>query len=106
MRIAIIHLGRKGGGPPYILDMAKALAKQGVEVCAFVSSEVENRKQFEESGLDVAYVDTYSTSIGFVWSVVSQYKIIRLARKIREFNPDYVYSTPEFDQVFGSGEAM
>ena len=93
MRIAIIHLGRKGGGPPYILDMAKALSRQGAEVRAFVSAEVENRKQFEESGLDVEYVDTYVSSLGFVWSVVSQYKIARLAGKIKAYKPDYVYST-------------
>ena len=41
MRIAIIHLGRKGGGPPYILDMAKALSMQGVTIRAFVSSDVK-----------------------------------------------------------------
>ena len=93
MRIAIIHLGRKGGGPPYILEMAKALSRHGVEVRAYVSAEVENRNQFEGSGLDVEYIETYDSALGFVWSVISQYKIVRLARKIKAYKPDFVYST-------------
>ena len=60
MRIALIHLGRKGGGPPYILDLAKALHARGEEVCVFLSSQVENRNIFEQQDFKTCFFDTYN----------------------------------------------
>ena len=42
MRILILYLGRKGAGPTYSFEFAKALINRGVIVEAVVSSYSEN----------------------------------------------------------------
>lgn len=42
MKVLIIHLGRKGAGLVYSLEMAKALHKLGHEVIYYASAYVEN----------------------------------------------------------------
>lgn len=93
MRIALIHLGRKGGGPPYILDLAKALHARGEEVCVFLSSQVENRNIFEQQDFKTCFFDTYNNTIEFVWSIFSFYKIERVVKSIRNYAPDAICST-------------
>lgn len=93
MRIAIIHLGRKGGGPPYLLEMARALYSAGEDVCVFTSKYVENRKSFENQQFKVIFCDTYESKLGYVWSIISFYKILSVAKLIKSFRPNIIYST-------------
>ncbi len=93
MRIAVIHLGRKGAGPTYTLEMSKALKSQGVDIDVFLSEGVENKQYFDESGLNVFYFPTYNSTCDFIISVLTWYKIRSVIRKINSNNYDVVYST-------------
>lgn len=91
-RIVVIHLGRKGAGPVYTLEMAKALRAQGHQVFYYASSTVENRKVVEKQNFEKRFFDTYSTGIEYVGSVLTWYKIKRVIDSIKRDNPDIVYS--------------
>lgn len=92
MKIAIIHLGRKGAGPVYTLEMAKALHALGNNVYYYASSAVENRNVVEEQGFHKRFFDTYSSGVEYAWSVISWYKIQRVIDSIKKDVPDVVYS--------------
>lgn len=92
MRIAIIHLGRKGAGPVYTLEMAKALYAQGHDVFYYASSEVENRKAVENQCFEKRFFYTYNSTIEYALSVLTCYKIKRVVDSIRKDKPDVVYS--------------
>lgn len=92
MKIAIIHLGKKGAGPVYTLEMAKAIYSQGHDVYYYASDSVENRKIVEQQGFHKRFVNTYSSKIEYLYSVVSWYRIKRVIDLIKEDKPDVVYS--------------
>lgn len=92
MKIAIIHLGRKGAGPVYTLEMAKALHALGHEIFYYASSAVENRKVAEEQGFHKRFFDTYKSGIEYALSVISWYKIKRVIDTIKNDAPEVVYS--------------
>lgn len=91
-RIIVIHLGRKGAGPVYTLEMAKALYTQGYEVIYYASSTVENRQIVEKQSFEKRFFETYSTGIEYVSSVLTWYKIKRVVDSIKRDKPDIVYS--------------
>lgn len=92
MKIAIIHLGRKGAGPVYTLEMAKALYALGHEVFYYASSLVENRMIVEEQGFHKRFFDTYNSGLEYIFSILSWYKIKRVISSIKIDKPDVVYS--------------
>ena len=92
MRIVIIHLGRKGAGPVYTLEMAKALHALGHEVFYYASSAVENRKTVEEQAFQKRFFDTYNSGLEYAFSILSWYKIKRVIDSIKNDAPDVVYS--------------
>lgn len=92
MKIAIIHLGRKGAGPVYMLEMAKALYSQGHEVLYYASDSVENRLIVEQQGFKTRFFATYNSKIDYLLSIVFLYKIKRVIDSIKNDNPDVVYS--------------
>ncbi|MBP3573492.1 MAG: glycosyltransferase family 4 protein [Prevotella sp.] len=92
MKIAIIHLGRKGAGPVYTLEMAKALHALGHEVFYYASSAVENRKSVEEQAFHKRFFDTYNSGLEYAFSILSLYKIKRVIDSIKKDAPDVVYS--------------
>ena len=92
MKIAIIHLGRKGAGPVYTLEMAKALHALGHEVFYYAADSVENRKTVEQQGFKTRFFATYNTKLDYLLSIISWYKIKRVIDSIRKDNPDVVYS--------------
>lgn len=92
MKIAIIHLGRKGAGPVYTLEMAKALYAIGHEVFYYASDSVENRKLVELQGFKMRFFKTYKSKLDYLLSIISLYKIKRVIDSIRKDNPEVVYS--------------
>ena len=92
MRIVIIHLGRKGAGPVYTIEMAKALHALGHEVFYYASSAVENRKTVEEQAFHKRFFDTYNSGLEYAFSILSWYKIKRVIDSIKNDAPDVVYS--------------
>ena len=93
MKIAIIHLGRKGAGPVYTLEMAKALHSLGHQVYYYASSSVENRDIVERQAFQKRFFNTYSSKIQYFLSIITQYKIKRVVNTIKKDDPYVVYST-------------
>jgi len=89
-KIALIYLGRRGGGPVYALEMAKALNEKAELLCV-VSRQVENLSQWENAGLRILEVDTYTNFISFIFSTLKFWRFSKLANNIRSFKPDVVY---------------
>lgn len=93
MRIAIIHLGRKGAGPVYTLEMAKALHKLGHEVIYYASAYVENRKYVEKETFEKRFFETYTSRLSYAKSIIFKLGIKKVIQSILKDNPDIVYST-------------
>lgn len=92
MKIVLIHMGKKGAGPIYALEMAKALYGLGHEVYYYTSSFAENRKVVDEQGFHKRYFDTYRSGYEYVLSILSWYKIQGVIDSIKKDAPDIVYS--------------
>lgn len=92
MKIVVIHLGRKGAGPVYTLEMAKALHALGHEIFYYASSAVENRKVVETQEFHARFFDTYNSGLEYVFSIISWYKIKKVIDSIKNDAPDVVYS--------------
>lgn len=93
MKIVIIHFGKKGAGPIFNFEMAKALHKAGHCVVVYASSKVENRKALEEQPFKTRFFETYFTKLEYLLSIITWYKIARVLSAIKKDNPDVVYST-------------
>ena len=57
MKIVVLHFGRKGAGPVYSLEMAKALLHIGHEVIYYASAYVENRKYVEKEEFEKRFFE-------------------------------------------------
>ena len=90
MRIALIYLGRKGGGAVYSLEIAKALDKKE-NVLAVISNQVENLDLWEKSGIKTLKVSTFNNKWQVMPSTLNIIKIINLTKQIKKFNPDIIY---------------
>ena len=93
MKIVIIHLGKKGAGPVYTLEMAKALHNLGCEVFYYASESVENRKNVEAQTFKKRFFKTYNSKLEYLLSVFSWYKINRVIKSIKKDQPDVIYSS-------------
>lgn len=90
MKIALIYLGRKGGGAVYSLEIAKALSKKE-DVLAVVSKQVENLDLWDSSGIKILKVSTFNSVWQVIPSTLNIVKIINLIRNIKKFHPDVIY---------------
>ena len=90
MRIALIYLGRRGGGSTYSLAIATALARRA-EVLAVVSQQAWNLKYWHERGLPLLEVKTYTDALTFVPSTLNIGKHLALRRHLAAFRPDVLY---------------
>jgi glycosyltransferase involved in cell wall biosynthesis len=98
-KITILYLGRKGGGPIYTYEMACALSKN-VNVLAVLSLYIENKEAWEQEAkenknLNVKYVKTYKSILGFIFSYLNIFRFIKIIRIINSYKPDMFYSTME-----------
>ena len=90
MRVALIYLGRRGGGAIYSLQIAKALAKK-TEILAVISKQAWNLEAWHEAGLRLIKVSTYRNKWQFIPSTLNLKKHVALCRQIRGFDPDVLY---------------
>ena len=90
MRIALIYLGRRGGGTIYSLEIAKALARK-VEILAAISRQAWNLEAWYETGIRLIEVPTYNSALEFIPSTLNFRKHFALRRKIQRFKPDVLY---------------
>lgn len=94
-KVVLIYLGRRGAGPMYALEMARALSKRFQLLC-FISESVENYQLWQEEGdnanLSVEFISTYHTLGGFILNSLYFIRYIKVVNKINAFAPDIVYS--------------
>lgn len=90
MRVALIYLGRFGGGAVYSLEVARTLGKK-CDLTAVISEQVENPNAWEESGINVITVPTYRNMGEFFLSTLFCYRWWRIALKIKQLKPEVLY---------------
>ena len=90
MRVALIYLGRRGGGAVYSLEVARALGKK-CDLTAVISDQVENLNAWEESGIKVVAVPTYTNMGEFFFFTLFLYRWWRIALKIKQLKPEVLY---------------
>lgn len=90
MKVALVFLGRRGGGALYSLEMAKALSGRD-EVLAVVSAQAENIAAWRASGLKLLEVDTYHDLMSCLVASLNVVKFWRIQRQIQWFGADIVY---------------
>lgn len=90
INVALIYLGRMGGGAKYSIEMAKALQKQ-CNLVAVVSANARNIAEWRASGLELIEVPTYENRLGFIFSTLNPLNHLRLWQRLRGFAPDVHY---------------
>lgn len=96
MRIALIYLGRKGGGAQYAFEMAKALSYNHDVMC-IISSYVSNLNNWEKLVIEhpavkIKKTRTYNSFGGFIIKSLDVCRYVKIKRIINEFSPDVIYS--------------
>lgn len=100
MKILLLYLGRRGAGPVYSIEFAKALLDKGVEVSAMVSSYSENidkwrclTRQYGDGRFQLKEVATYQSKQEFIVRSLNLRNIWRLVKYVRQVDPDWILST-------------
>lgn len=100
MRILLLYLGRRGAGPTYSFEFAKALIDRGVYVDAIVSSYSENivawrdlASTTEGSRFRLNEIYTYRSKSEFILRSLNFCRIWRLIKYVRLINPDWILAT-------------
>lgn len=91
MKIVLLHLGRKGSGPIFSIEMAKALSSMGHQVVSLVSLFAENKIRWDLSGLRVYFIKTYQTKLQYLLSHLNFIRFYNVIKTIKRENPDVVY---------------
>jgi glycosyltransferase involved in cell wall biosynthesis len=92
MRIAVIHLGRRGFSGPFSHEIATRLAQQA-EVLAVLSHHSESLAVWENSNMALIVTPTYLNIVQAAWTYISRSQIRRLAAQIRAWGPDVLIYT-------------
>ncbi|MDR2789689.1 MAG: glycosyltransferase family 4 protein [Campylobacteraceae bacterium] len=98
-KIAILYLGRRGAGPIYAYEMARALSKEN-NIFAVLSSYTENKSAWDSEvqinkNLSIKYVNTYTSMPSFLLSSLNLFRFIEIIRSINLYSPDIFYSPME-----------
>lgn len=98
LRLMLWHWGRRGGGPRYTMELARALAKRGdTELHISLSRQSDFFAQTDSLGLPSLHVDTYENMAGFVLGTARVPVLSRrLLSYIRQARIDVVYNTMDF----------
>lgn len=98
-KVLVNYIGKRGGGPAFALEFAKALANNGFETYAVMSKYVDNKAEWDacSSLKEVYYVKTNKKS-GKLYYIWAQLKFMlwekwKLKRHFRKITFDYVITT-------------
>lgn len=105
LRMLLWHWGRRGGGPRYTLELARALAdRPGVELHLSLSRQSELFALTDPLGVASRHVDTYANLGQFAFRTMLLPKFARLIKRyIVTRRIDVVYNTMDF--LWGSALA-
>ncbi|MCX6791359.1 MAG: glycosyltransferase family 4 protein [Candidatus Gribaldobacteria bacterium] len=90
IKVALVYLGRKGGGPVYSLEIAKQLQHKADLACV-ISAQVDNLASWQKDVKGITLVKTYTNFLEFSLSFLDLPRFLALRRKIKELNPDVLY---------------
>ena len=91
-KILLVNLGRRGAGPVYSIEMAKALRDLGqCELRALISKQCENYEAWLKLGIEIIAIDTFETNKEFVISTLKFWNFLKLRKIIKNFSPEYIY---------------
>ena len=93
-KIALVYLGRTGGGPVYAYEMAKGLLANGAELFIFISKNVENYEKWQELKAEkIIAIRTYTNKANFIINSLRfrfhEYK--RLKKEYKNLKVDACY---------------
>lgn len=92
MKIAILHFGKKGAGPAYMLQMAAGLQSLGHEILYYASDKVENKEQVKAYRFNERFFSTYNSKLTYLKSIIFKKNINKIIKSLKEDNPDVIYS--------------
>ena len=96
-KVVLIYLGRKGAGPVYSLEMAKALAMKGNSVLAVLSTYCDNLDHWQQAAreyptVSLVTVKTYQTLLEFIKCLFFfPIRIKGIRARILSYSPDCIY---------------
>ncbi|MDI3281474.1 MAG: glycosyltransferase family 4 protein [Bacillota bacterium] len=90
MKVALVYLGRRGGGSVYSLELARALSRR-VELLAVVSRYAENLEHWRRLSIPLVEVATYRSMAEAALSTLDWGKFSRLRKALLAFNPAIVH---------------
>ncbi len=95
-KITVLFLGKKGAGPLYSLEMAKALQNR-VKMQVIISKQCDNIEEWikfckNNKFIELCCVNTYTSKGGFLLSFFNIFRHLKIAYQIKRFSPDFVYS--------------
>lgn len=97
MKITLLYLGRKGAGPVYSIELAKALLEKGCNLLVIVSSYADNIEDWrnfqKEYDFELKEVKTYRNKKDFVLNSMNLVRYYKICNDINAFNPDFIVST-------------
>lgn len=97
MNIVLLYLGRKGAGPVYSIELAKALLEKDCNLFAVISSYADNiedwRKLQKEYSFVLHEIETYNSKKEFLLNSMNLIRYYKICRDINAFNPDFILST-------------
>lgn len=96
MRVVLLYLGRKGAGPEYAFEMAKALSHKA-EIMCVLSAYVSNKHSWlswanNEKYVKIKEVKTYNSTTEFIFKSFNFLTYLDVVRAINHFAPDMIYS--------------
>ena len=90
MKALIVYLGRKGGGPVFSLELARALSKR-ISVEAIVSAYADNVGAWRTAELPVHFIKTYTGPLSAGLSLLGWRRFRSIGRIAAAFQPDVVH---------------
>lgn len=98
LRVLLWHWGRRGGGPRYTMELARALARRpGIDLHLSLSRQSELFTQTNAVGVPTWHVDTYQGAASFVVrSTLLPFFGTQLASYLKRHRIQVVYNTMDF----------
>lgn len=90
LKVLLIYLGRRGGGPLYAYEMACATAKK-IDIVCLLSNQIDNKQAWLNSRLKCYFIPTFSSILTAGLSLIDSRNRKAIKKIIANESPDLVY---------------